>query len=63
MLVWTLVFVLGEKRPPADRLGSLLTGLMIMTRINMLPVLPLLVLLYLLEHGKKAGWISALAAA
>jgi hypothetical protein len=62
MLVWTLVLVLGEKRPPWQiALGSILTGLMIMTRINMLPVLPLLVLYIFWEHGKKVGWVSALA--
>ena len=47
MLVWTLVLVMGERRPLWQIvLGSGLAGLMVMTRINMLPVLPLLPLLY-----------------
>ena len=57
LLTWMLVFVLGEKRR-LDQivLGSILAGLIVMTRQNMLPVIPLLVGYVFWQHGKKAGW-------
>lgn len=56
MLVWSLVLVLGENRPLWQIcLGGFLAGLMVLTRINMLPFLPLLVLYVFWQHGKKAG--------
>ena len=56
MLVWMLVFVLGDKRPAWQiLLGSILAGLMAMTRINMLPVVPLVLFYIFWQHGKKAG--------
>ncbi len=62
MLVWTLVLVLGERRPLWQIvLGSILAGLVVMTRENMLPVLPLVVLYVLWENGWKAGLASGLA--
>jgi hypothetical protein len=64
MLVWTLVLVLGEDRPLWQiLLGVVLSGLMIMTRINMLPVLPLLVLYLFWEHGIKTGALASVAGA
>ncbi len=59
MLVWTLVLVMGERRPLWQIvLGSGLAGLMVMTRINMLPVLPLLVLYIFWQHGWKTAMFS-----
>jgi hypothetical protein len=61
MLVWILVLVLGDGRPLWQIvLGSLLAGLMLMTRINMLPVLPLLLLYIFWQHGVKAGILSTI---
>lgn len=63
MLVWSLVLVMGERRSLWQIvLGSVLAGLMSMTRINMLPVLPLLVIYVLWQHGLKAAVLSTLAA-
>jgi 4-amino-4-deoxy-L-arabinose transferase-like glycosyltransferase len=62
MLIWTLVLVMGEKRPAWQiTLGSILAGLILMTRINMLVVPPFVVLYVFWQHGKRAGVISALA--
>ncbi len=61
MLVWTLVLVLGEDRPLWQiGLGGFLAGAMMMTRINLTPVLPLLVLYTFWQHGRKAGWVTIL---
>ncbi len=56
ILVWTLVFVLG----PGQTLGQLLLGTvfaatLLMTRLNLAPVLPLVIAYIYWEHGKKAG--------
>jgi hypothetical protein len=62
MLVWTLVLVVGKNRP-LWQIGAsaVLAGLMLLTRINLTPVLPLLVLYVFWQHGKKAGMIALLA--
>ena len=61
MLVWTLVLVLGKDRPLWQLfLGSFISGLMVMTRLNMLPVVTLLVLYILWQYGLKQGLISGL---
>jgi hypothetical protein len=63
MLVWSLVLVMGERRPLWQIvLGSLLAGLMAMTRINMTPVLPLLIFYIFWQHGLKAAAFSTAAA-
>jgi hypothetical protein len=60
--VWMLVFTLDGKRPQWQIVsGSVLSGLMMLTRINLTPVLPLLVLYIFWQYGSKAGWIAALA--
>lgn len=60
MLVWMLVLVLGENRPTWQLiLGSILAGLIVMTRENMLPILPILVLYLLWEYGWRVGLLSA----
>ena len=62
LLTWMLVFTLGEKRPLWQiALGGLLAGALWMTRINMLPILPLLVLYVWWEHGCKAAAAAVLA--
>jgi hypothetical protein len=61
MFVWMLFFVLGGHRPVWQiAVASALAGMMVMTRINLLPVLPLLVLYVFWQYGRKAGLISAL---
>jgi hypothetical protein len=61
LLTWTLVLALGENRPTWQiGLGSFLAGIMLMTRINMTPVLPLLILYVFWQHGKKAGWTAVI---
>lgn len=59
MLVWTLVLTVGIRRPLWQiLLGSALAGLMILTRENMIFVLPLLFLYLLWQHGWKAGFLG-----
>ncbi|CAG0953895.1 hypothetical protein ANAEL_00221 [Anaerolineales bacterium] len=55
LLAWSLVLVLGENRPIWQLIMSgLLTGIMIMVRQNMLPVLPALALYAFWQHGWKS---------
>jgi hypothetical protein len=59
MLAWILVLTVGVKRPLWQlMLGSGLAGLMILTRENMLFVLPLLVLYLLWQYGWKTGVLA-----
>jgi len=56
-LTWMLALSLGERRPLwQTTLAAALAALMVMTRQNMLPVVPLLVLYIFWQHGKRAGW-------
>ena len=58
-LAWCLFFVLAEKRPLWQIVvGSVLAGLSIMTRQNLLPLIPLLIAYVFWQHGKTAGWWS-----
>lgn len=62
MMVWMLLLVLGGKRKTWQIiLGSILASLIVLTRINMVFVMPLLVLYIFWEHGKRMAVISALA--
>ncbi len=62
LLVWMLVFGLGKSRQMWEiAIAAALAGIALMTRINTLPVLPLLVLYVLWQQGWKAGLIAALA--
>ncbi len=59
LLTWTLVLSLGEGRPGWQiALGSALAGVMVLTRENMVFVLPLLFLYVFWEHGWKKALIS-----
>ena len=61
MLMWMLVLVLGERRSLWQiGLGSALAGMMVLTRINLAPVLPLLVLYVFWQHGRKAGILATI---
>ncbi len=63
MLAWVFVLCLGGKRPLWQiALGGALSALMALTRENMLPVVPLLVLYVLWAQGWKAGAIATAAA-
>jgi len=60
MLVWTLVLVIGDGRPTWQiALGSILAGLMAITRLNLMPVLPVLILYVFWAHGRRKGLIAA----
>jgi len=56
MLVWILVLILGPNRPLWQLLlGTALAGLLVLTRVNLSPVL-LATLAYIFwEHKKTAG--------
>lgn len=62
LLIWTMVLTLGEGRPFWQIvLGSILAGITLTTRENMVPVLALLVLYIFWQHGIKAGIWAAVA--
>jgi hypothetical protein len=57
LLAWSLLLVLGEKRSLWQIVtGSFLAGIMVMTRQNLFPVIPLIVAYIFWQHGKKAGF-------
>jgi len=59
MLVWMLVLVIGADRKTWQiAAGSVLAGLIVLTRINMGFILPLLVLYIYWEYGKRTAVIS-----
>ena len=59
-LAWTLALIVGEKRTTGELLGAaFLAGLLFMTRLNLAPVLPFLVL-YI---GWHYGWRKAVGSA
>ena len=59
LLVWSLALILGEKRKPWQLvLGVVLTVIMVFTRQNMAPVLPLMILYIFWQHGKRMGWMT-----
>jgi hypothetical protein len=62
MLVWVLVLTLGGDRPLWQvLLGSGLAGLMLVTRVNLFPVLAFLLVYIFWEYGGKVGWYSTLS--
>ena len=57
LLAWSLFFILGGQRPLWQIVaGAILAGLVVMTRQNLAPVVPLLIAYVFWQHGKKAGW-------
>lgn len=59
LLTWMCVFVLAEDRPLWQIiLGSILAALAVLTRQNMAPVLPLLILYIFWQHGLKKALFS-----
>ncbi len=63
MLTWILVLSLGEDRPVWQIVASaFLTGIMILTRENMVFVLPLLILYVFWQHGRKKGILALITA-
>jgi hypothetical protein len=59
MLAWMMVFVLGDDRRWWQILvGTGLASLTVMTRQNMLPVVPILILYLFWQYGKKVGLLS-----
>lgn len=62
ILVWALVLTLGENRSLWKlSLGCGLAGILLITRVNMAPVLLILILYLLWENGWRKGSIAALA--
>ncbi len=62
MLAWVLVLTMGGERPMWQLvLGAILAGVMWMTRINLAPVLPLLLVYIFWQYGRKAGVYASLA--
>jgi len=63
LLAWVLVLTLGRGRPMWQiLLGAGLAGFTLVTRINLLFLLPLLLAYIFWEHGRRAGvWATALA--
>ncbi len=60
MLVWVLVLTLGKKQRLWQLiLGVVLAGAMILTRINMTPVLPLLLIYIFWERGRVYGVLTS----
>jgi hypothetical protein len=56
MLVWVFVFTIGENRSWIQIcIGAILSGLILMTRINMFLVLPLVIIYTFWQHGKRNG--------
>lgn len=62
MLIWTLYLALGKERSRRQiALGAGLAGVMALTRLNMTPVLLLLLLYLLWEHGWRVGALAGAA--
>jgi hypothetical protein len=61
LLVWCLFLVLGERKPRWQLMaGSVVAGIIVLTRENMLPVAPLVILLIYWQYGWKTGSLSLL---
>ncbi len=56
---WSFVFAVGENKKNWEIiLASFLAGLVGMTRLNLIPMVFLLILYFYWQHGKKAGTLS-----
>jgi hypothetical protein len=64
LVIWALVGILGPAQKPWQIwLGAILLGAIPLTRINLLPILPLGILYLYWEHGKSRGTQALLLAA
>jgi hypothetical protein len=62
-LVWTLFFAIGEKRKSWHFLAAgLFAGLLMLTRINLAPLVGLLPLYILWQHGRKPALLTGAVA-
>ena len=63
LFVWILVLILNERLILWQIcLGSALAGISVLTRMNMVFVLPLLIVFIFWQHGKRAGLLASTAA-
>lgn len=61
LLIWILVLVLNERTIPWQiYLGSALAGVSLLTRLNMVVVLPLLIGYIFWQHGKRVGLLATI---
>jgi hypothetical protein len=61
MLVWTIVFVLGERRSMGQiAFGAMLSGALLMTRMNMAPVLPFVILFIFWRYGYRMSILATI---
>jgi len=59
ILTWVLVLIMGKRRPFWQVIvGAFLSALMVLTRENMVFVLPFLIVYIFILHGKKIGLYS-----
>ncbi len=64
LLTWTFVFTLGDRlRLWQTTLGAVLSVLVVLTRQNMLPLIPVVVAYIFWQHGRQAGIWATVAAA
>jgi hypothetical protein len=62
LLMWSLFFALGKGRTPwQSSMSAVLAGLIILTRQNMAPVLPILLVYIFWQFGRRQAWISTMA--
>ncbi len=60
MLAWVMVLTLGADRPRWQLAsGTMLAGAMLLTRINLAPVLFFLILYLIWQHGWRTGLVAA----
>ena len=59
LLTWMLVFAIGAQRPVWQIVASaFLAGIMVLTRENMVFMLPLFILYLFWQHGRKKGFLA-----
>ncbi len=59
LLVWSLALILGRDRPTWQiALGALLTVAVVLTRQNMAPVIPFVLVYVYWEHGRRKGTLA-----
>ena len=59
LLIWALVLVTGRERKPWEvAIGSVLAVALALTRINLSPVLPIILVYIFWQHGRKIGGLA-----